>query len=371
MLRPDKFTEQAQQVLAASQEIVRKLRHTQWDVEHILLALLEPGGLTIDILANLGVDAERVRSRVRESLSRLPRSTYESGLLYATPRVSQFLDRAHEEAKRLRDEYVGTEHMLIAVTTERQGEAPRILHDFGIDQEKVYGALMKIRGAQRSTDPHAESKYRVLQKYTRDLTALAREGKLDPVVGRDAEIERTIQILSRRTKNNPVLIGDAGVGKTAIAEGLAERIVADNVPDFLRGRRVLSLDMGALVAGSKFRGEFEERLKAVLDEIRHAQGEIVLFIDEIHTVVGAGAAEGALDASNMMKPALARGELQCIGATTPAEYRERIEKDSALERRFQPVHVNEPNVETAIEMLKALRNCWHRRSAQPSVHPPA
>ena len=364
MLRPDKFTEQAQQVLAASQEIVRKLRHTQWDVEHVLLALLEPGGLTIDILANLGVDAERVRTRVREALGRLPRATYESGLLYATPRISQFLDRAHEEAKRLHDEYVGTEHMLIAVSTERQGEAPRILRDFGIDQEKVYGALMKIRGAQRSADPHAESKYRVLQKYTRDLTALAREGKLDPVVGRDTEIERTIQILSRRTKNNPVLIGDAGVGKTAIAEGLAQRIVADNVPDFLRGRRVLSLDMGALVAGSKFRGEFEERLKAVLDEIRHAQGEIVLFIDEIHTVVGAGAAEGALDASNMMKPALARGELQCIGATTPSEYRERIEKDSALERRFQPVYVHEPDVDTAIEMLKSLR---HRYEAHHGV----
>jgi ATP-dependent Clp protease ATP-binding subunit ClpC len=265
------------------------------------------------------------------------------------------VEDAKAEAERLNDEFIGTEHLLIGIVLTRDGDAADILKEYGIDQEKVYQALQEVRGSARVTDPRAESKYRSLAKYSIDLTALARDGKLDPVVGRDTEIRRLMQTLSRRTKNNPVVIGEAGVGKTAIAEGLAQHIVADDVPDMLKGRRVLALDMGALVAGSKFRGEFEERLKAVMDEVKQAKGEVVLFIDEIHNVVGAGAAEGAIDASNLMKPALARGELQCIGATTPDEYRRYIEKDSALERRFQPIWLEEPTVEDTIEMLRGLR----------------
>ncbi|MBA7579048.1 ATP-dependent Clp protease ATP-binding subunit ClpC [subsurface metagenome] len=262
---------------------------------------------------------------------------------------------AGDEADRLKDEFVGTEHLLIAMTAEEKGEAARILHRFGIDQEKIYSALQKVRGGHRVTDARAESKYRSLAKYGRDLTELARQGKLDPVIGREDEIKRVMQILSRRTKNNPVIIGDAGVGKTAIAEGLAQKIAADDVPDSLKGHKVVALDMGALVAGSKFRGEFEERLKAVMDEVRQSQGEVILFIDEIHTVVGAGAAEGAIDASNMLKPALAHGELQTVGATTIDEYRKFIEKDRAFERRLQPVFVDEPSVEATIEILRGLR----------------
>jgi ATP-dependent Clp protease ATP-binding subunit ClpC len=276
-------------------------------------------------------------------------------MLYATPRTVRLLQNAASEADRLKDEFIGTEHLLIAMAAEREGDANTILGDFGIDQEKLYSTLQGIRGGQRVTDPRAESKYGALEKYSRDLTMLAREGKLDPVIGREDEIKRVMQVLTRRTKNNPVIIGEAGVGKTAIVEGLAQKIVADDVPDSLKGKRVVALDMGALVAGSKFRGEFEERLKAVMDEIRQARGEIVLFIDEMHTVVGAGAAEGAIDASNMLKPALARGELQCVGATTLDEYREHIEKDAALERRLQPVHVGEPSLEATIEMLRGLR----------------
>jgi ATP-dependent Clp protease ATP-binding subunit ClpC len=265
------------------------------------------------------------------------------------------MQNARQEADRLKDEFISTEHLLIAIVTEGRGEAAAILADFGIAQEGIYQALRKIRGAHRVTDQHAESKYRSLEKYGHDLTELARQHKLDPVIGREEEVKRVIQILSRRTKNNPVLIGDAGVGKTAIAEGLAQKIASEDAPDSLKGKRVVALDMGALVAGSKFRGEFEERLKAVLDEIRQASGEIILFIDELHTVVGAGAAEGAVDASNMLKPALARGELQCIGATTLDEYRKRIEQDAALARRFQPVFIGEPSVEATIEMLRGLR----------------
>jgi len=355
-MRQDRFTEQAQEALALSQELVRRHHHSQWDVEHILLALLQQeGGLTSQILRKLGVVVEEVRSRVEEALAKTPKIAYEGATIYATPRTAHLLESATSEAERLKDEFVGTEHILIAIAGERQGEAARILRDFGIDQEKVYLALQDIRGGQRVTDPRAESKYGALEKYSRDLTMLAREGKLDPVIGREEEIKRVMQVLTRRTKNNPVIIGEAGVGKTAIVEGLAQKIVADDVPDSLKGRRVLALDMGALVAGSKFRGEFEERLKAVMDEIRQAKGEIVLFIDEMHTVVGAGAAEGAIDASNMLKPALSRGELQCVGATTLDEYREHIEKDAALERRLQPVYVGEPSVEATIEMLRGLR----------------
>jgi ATP-dependent Clp protease ATP-binding subunit ClpC len=355
-MKQDRFTEQAQEVLAASQELVRGYSHSQWDVEHVLLALLQQErGLTAEILGGLGVDGEAVRRRVEAALEKTPKVVYEGAQLYATPRVQRLLESAAAEAQRLRDDFIGSEHLLIAIAGERQGEAAAILAEFGLDQEKLYRALQDIRGGQRVTDPRAESKYRALEKYSRDLTELAQEGRVDPVIGRDDEIKRVMQVLTRRTKNNPVIIGEAGVGKTAIAEGLAQRIAANEVPDSLKGRRVVALDMGALVAGSKFRGEFEERLKAVMDEIRQAKGEIILFIDEIHTVVGAGAAEGAIDASNMLKPALSRGELQCVGATTLDEYREHVEKDAALERRLQPVHIGEPSVEATVEMLRGLR----------------
>jgi len=355
-ITPEKFTEQAQEVLATSQELVRRYRHNQWDVEHILLALLEQQrGITQDILQELGVDAEAARRQVGKTLEAFPKIAYDGTQIYATPRIPRLLENARQEADRLKDEFISTEHLLIAITGEGRGEASRILSEFGINQEGIYRALRKIRGAHRVTDQRAESKYRSLEKYGHDLTEMARQGKLDPVIGRDNEIRRAVQILSRRTKNNPVLIGDAGVGKTAIAEGLAQKIVAGDVPDSLKEKRVVALDMGALVAGSKFRGEFEERMKSVLDEIRQASGEVILFIDELHTVVGAGGAEGAIDASNMLKPALARGELQCVGATTLDEYRRFIEKDRALERRFQPVLIGEPSVEATIEMLRGLR----------------
>jgi len=355
-MRQERFTERAQEALASSQELVRQYRHSQWDVEHILLALLQQqAGLVGDILRELGVDVEAVRQEVEAHLDKTPKVTYETGQIYVTPRIAQLLETAAAEANRLKDEFIGTEHLLIAMAGEEKGEVAAILHHFGIDQEKVYRALQSIRGGHRVTDARAESKYRSLEKYSRDLTELARQDKLDTVIGREEEIKRVMQILTRRTKNNPVIVGDAGVGKTAIAEGLAQKIVADDVPDSLKGRRVMALDMGALVAGSKFRGEFEERLKAVMDEIRQAQGEIILFIDEIHTVVGAGAAEGAIDASNMLKPALAHGELQCVGATTLDEYRKFIEKDRALERRLQPVFISEPSVEATVEMLRGLR----------------
>jgi len=355
-MKQEKFTEQAQEALALSQELVRQYHHSQWAVLHILLALLQQEkGLVGKILAELGVNVEVVRQEIEAHLDKTPKVTYETGQIYTTPDVIQLLTKAGEEADRLKDEFIGTEHLLIAITAEEKGEAAGILRHFGADQEKIYSALQKLRGGHRVTDARAESKYRSLEKYGRDLTEMARQGKLDPVIGREDEIKRVMQVLSRRTKNNPVIVGDAGVGKTAIAEGLAQKIVADDVPDSLKGRRVIALDMGALVAGSKFRGEFEERLKAVMDEVRQAQGEVILFIDEIHTVVGAGAAEGAISAGNMLKPALAHGELQCVGATTIDEYRKFIEKDKALERRLQPVFLSEPSIEDTIEMLHGLR----------------
>ncbi len=355
-MRQERFTEQAQEALALSQELVRQHHHSQWDVEHILLALLQQEkGLVGDILQELGVDVEAAKGQVEAALEKNPRVAYETTQIYATPHIARLLEMATAEADRLKDEFIGTEHLLIAMAGEEKGEAAGILHRFGIDQEKVYRALQALRGGHRVTDARAESKYRSLEKYGRNLTDLARQGKLDPVIGREDEIKRVMQILTRRTKNNPVIVGDAGVGKTAIAEGLAQKIVADDVPDSLKERRVVALDMGALVAGSKFRGEFEERLKAVMDEVRQSQGEVILFIDEIHTVVGAGAAEGAIDASNMLKPALAHGELQCVGATTLDDYRKFIEKDKALERRLQPVFIGEPSVEATIEMLRGLR----------------
>jgi ATP-dependent Clp protease ATP-binding subunit ClpC len=355
----ERYTERAQEALARAQQILQERRHNQLDVEHLLLALLDqPEGLTGQILERLGVDIGNLRQRVLDSLESTPRvyGGGGTGQVYMTPRLKFVFDRATEEANRLRDEYVSTEHLLIAIVAERDGVSARQFRVVGVDVEKVYRALAEIRGTQRVTDQRAESKYQVLQKYSRDLTELARSGKLDPVVGRENEILRVLQVLSRRTKNNPVLIGEPGVGKTAIVEGLAQRIVSGDVPEPLRQKRVIALDMGALVAGSKFRGEFEERLQAVMEEIRRAQGEIILFIDELHTVVGAGGAEGAIDASNMMKPALARGELQCVGATTLDEYRKHIEKDAALERRFSPVFVDEPSVVDTIEMLRGLRD---------------
>ncbi len=355
-MKQEKLTEQAQEALALSQELVRQYHHNQWAVPHILLALLrQEGGLVGDILKELGVNIEAVRQQVEANLDKGPKVTYATGQIYATPEVAQLLAKAGEEADRLKDEFIGTEHLLIAMSGEEKGEATKILRSFDINREKVYQALQKIRGGHRVTDARAESRYRSLAKYSRDLTELAQAGKLDPVIGREEEIKRVMQILTRRTKNNPVIVGDAGVGKTAIAEGVAQKIAADDVPESLRGRRVMALDMGALVAGSKFRGEFEERLKAVIDEVRQAQGEVILFIDEIHTVVGAGAAEGAIDASNMLKPALASGELRCVGATTMDEYRKFIEKDKALERRLQPVFISEPDVEATIKILRGLR----------------
>ena len=355
-MRPERFTEQAKEILAVSQSIASRYRHVQWDVEHILLALLEQeGGVASQILGKLGANVEAVKKRVEDSLDRAPKATYESAQIYATPRIARLMDNAAREADRLKDDFISTEHLLIAIAGEDKGEAATILKEFGVDQEKIYQALQDIRGGHRVDSPTAESRYRSLEKYGRDLTELARQGKLDPVIGRDDDIKRVMQILTRRTKNNPVIIGEAGVGKTAIAEGLAQKIAAGDVPDSLKNKKVIALDMGTLVAGSKFRGEFEERLKAVMDEVRQATGEIILFIDEMHTVVGAGAAEGAIDASNMLKPALARGELQCVGATTLDEYRQHIEKDKALERRLQPLFLSEPSVEATIEMLRGLR----------------
>ena len=355
-MRQERFTEQAWEAITASQQLVAQFRHNQWDVEHIFLVLLrQEKGLVRDILQELGVDAAAVEQQVTAVLEGMPKVTYQVSQIYATPRIGALFANADAESRRLQDEFIGTEHLLIAMASEDKGETATILRSFGIDREKVYSALQKLRGGHRVTDARAESKYRSLEKYGRDLTELARQGKLDPVIGREDEIKRVMQVLSRRTKNNPVIIGEAGVGKTAIAEGLAQKIAADDVPDSLKGHRVIALDMGAMVAGTKFRGEFEERLKAVMDEVRQGQGEIILFIDEFHTVVGAGAAEGAIDASNMLKPALAHGELQCIGATTLDEYRKFIEKDKALERRLQPVFLGEPSVEATIEMLRGLR----------------
>jgi len=356
VFKTDDFTEQAQEVLANSQNLVHQYKHSQWDVEHIFMGLLElENGLPLKILYDLNINVKDLKSKLGQRLDKSPKVEQNISQIYASPRAVTLLERAKEEAKRLNDDFVGTEHLFISVVQEDKGDTSVILSEFSIELENVYKALQVLRGGHRVTDQRAESRYRSLDRFTIDLTELARKGQLDPVIGRDQEIGRVLQTLIRRTKNNPVLIGGAGVGKTAIVEGLAQLIILEDVPDSLINSRVLSLDMAALVAGSKFRGEFEERLKAVLDEIKQSKGEVVLFIDEVHTVVGAGAGEGSIDASNMMKPALARGELQAIGATTEAEYRQHIEKDAALERRFQPVIVDEPDEETANAMLKALR----------------
>ena len=350
------FTNQARQVLQNSQELVRRHRHNQWDVEHILLALLElEDGVPSRILEELNAPSDAIRAELFKALESAPRLALEANQIYPTPRAQRLMDAARGEADRLNDEFIGAEHLFVAAVSEPQGASATILRAHGIDREQVYQALTQVRGRHRVDDPDAESRYGSLEKYSIDLTALARQGKLDPVVGRDLEIRQVMQTLTRRRKNNPVIIGEAGVGKTAIAEGLAQRISGGDVPDSLESRRVMALDLPAMVAGSKFRGEFEERLKSVIDEVKEAGGEVILFLDELHTMVGAGGGEGGVDASNMLKPALSRGEMQCIGATTLDEYRKYIEKDSALERRFQPVFLEEPSVEDTVEILKVLR----------------
>ncbi|MCC6614362.1 MAG: AAA family ATPase [Anaerolineae bacterium] len=359
-MRYERFTERAQDAAMRAAEILQRYGHNAVDTEHILLALLEQtDGVISTILEKLSVDIVAMRERLDEILRASPKAAIYgggAGQVFITPRAKRVIDVANEEANRLRDEYISTEHMFLAILTERNSAVAKLLSDNGITRDRVYDVIKEIRGGQRVTDPQAESRYRTLEKYSRDLTRMAIEGKLDPVIGRDAEIMRVIQILCRRTKNNPVLIGEAGVGKTAIVEGLAQKIADSDVPEILQGKRVVSLDLSAMLAGSRFRGEFEERLKATIEEVQRAEGEIILFIDELHQVVGAGAAQGALDAGNMMKPALARGELQCVGATTLDEYRQHIEKDSALDRRFAPVYVEEPSVDETIEMLFGLRD---------------
>ena len=372
MMRFDRFTERAQDAAARAYEILQRYGHNQVDTEHILLALLEQeDGAIPQLLARLKVDAAAIRERLDEVLRASPRAAIyggaggNTGQVYITPRVKRIIDLATEEANQLRDEYISTEHIFLAILKERNTSVARVLAGHNITRERAAAAIRELRGGQRVTDPQAESRYQTLEKYSRDLTRLAAEGKLDPVIGRDAEILRVVQILSRRTKNNPVLIGEAGVGKTAIVEGLAQQISSGDVPDLLLGRKVVSLDLGAMLAGSRFRGEFEERLKSAIEEVQRSQGEIILFIDELHQVVGAGAAQGALDAGNLMKPALARGELNAIGATTLDEYRQFIEKDSALDRRFAPVFIEEPGVDETIEMLRGLRD---RYEAHHKVH---
>lgn len=354
-MRFDKFTIKVQEAVTEAQSLADENGNPEISAEHLLLALIrQEDGVIKPTLQKIGVNPNAVRSQVEAAVSKLPKVSGVSNQVYISPSLKMVLDRSWDEAQRMKDEFVSTEHLLLAIS-DSPSEAGNVLRGLGATRDKVLKALAEIRGSARVTDQSPEEKYQALERYGRDLTEAARQGKLDPVIGRDEEIRRVVQVLSRRTKNNPVLIGEPGVGKTAIVEGLAQRIVSGDIPEGLKDKRVVSLDLGGMVAGAKFRGEFEDRMKAVLREIAEAQGEIILFIDELHTVVGAGAAEGAIDASNMLKPMLARGELRAVGATTLDEYRKHIEKDAALERRFQPILVGEPDVEDTIAILRGLK----------------
>src|SRR5579864_3944011 len=357
-IRWDKFTIKAQEAIQQANEIAGQHGNPEMLPLHLLAALLQDSeGIVAPVLAKLGVNAATLQSQITERIERLPKVSGAAAQPHLSATMSQVLDQAFKEADKFKDEYVSTEHLLLAMVhdKDKNNEARQLLVGAGAEYDAILKALTAVRGSQRVTDQNPEGKYQALQRYAKDLTELARRGKLDPVIGRDEEIRRVVQVLSRRTKNNPVLIGEPGVGKTAIVEGLAQRIISGDVPEVLKNKRVVALDLGSLVAGAKYRGEFEDRLKAVLKEIDESDGSIILFIDEMHTLVGAGAAEGAIDAGNMLKPALARGELHCIGATTLNEYKKYIEKDAALERRFQQVLIAEPSVEATIAILRGLQ----------------